>query len=143
MSTTKEPIPEVTIALPAGTLMYLVRDPVSSQLIDCELTAAKAVESAHAHGKACYIERTTAAGGLGAPPRGLKVYEISESGEVVLCAAALEQYRHVRAAPRECAVCGAQAPWHCARCRAAFYCSKACQKKDWPAHKENCKALPR
>jgi hypothetical protein len=29
----------------------------------------------------------------------------------------------------------------CAGCRAAFYCSRACQKSDWPAHKGECKQL--
>jgi len=27
----------------------------------------------------------------------------------------------------------------CTRCKAAFYCSKECQVKDWPSHKKICK----
>ena len=26
----------------------------------------------------------------------------------------------------------------CSRCKIAFYCSKECQKKDWPLHKDFC-----
>jgi hypothetical protein len=28
----------------------------------------------------------------------------------------------------------------CGGCRAARYCSRACQQQDWPEHKETCKA---
>ena len=45
---------------------------------------------------------------------------------------------------RQCAVCGAASRpagkrlLKCARCRAVRYCSGACQKKDWPTHKQQC-----
>lgn len=29
----------------------------------------------------------------------------------------------------------------CARCKCAAYCSKHCQKRDWPDHKRDCTAL--
>lgn len=39
-----------------------------------------------------------------------------------------------------CANCGdANASSKCSRCKSAHYCSRACQKKDWAAHKKDCK----
>merc|ERR1712098_430275 len=29
----------------------------------------------------------------------------------------------------------------CSRCGSVFYCSKVCQKSDWPNHKQICKAI--
>lgn len=29
----------------------------------------------------------------------------------------------------------------CSRCTAVFYCSQACQKKDWPSHKRVCQRV--
>ena len=47
-----------------------------------------------------------------------------------------------------CAACGkwdagggAVALKRCANCRAIFYCSPACQKKNWKMHKKGCKQL--
>jgi len=38
-----------------------------------------------------------------------------------------------------CATCGRSGKLYlCDRCRAQRYCSSACQKSDWPAHKPNC-----
>ena len=56
-----------------------------------------------------------------------------------------------RFAERRCACCGV---WQsdtasnrldrCGVCRVAYYCSRACQRQDWPAHKRDCRApLPR
>eukprot|EP00457_Paulinella_chromatophora_P015188 gb/GEZN01015758.1/.p1 GENE.gb/GEZN01015758.1/~~gb/GEZN01015758.1/.p1 ORF type:complete len:138 (+),score=24.71 gb/GEZN01015758.1/:58-471(+) len=42
---------------------------------------------------------------------------------------------------RKCNSCSTQTSWEksrCSRCKRAFYCSVDCQRKDWPAHKENC-----
>jgi len=39
-----------------------------------------------------------------------------------------------------CAICGRQDQLKlCSRCRAAKYCSKECQTRDWKAHKAICK----
>ena len=41
-----------------------------------------------------------------------------------------------------CKVCGKCAIGgplkRCSRCKQAFYCSKDCQKSDWPQHKRSC-----
>jgi len=42
-----------------------------------------------------------------------------------------------------CAVCAKYKSGEqkrCAKCKARWYCSEACQKKDWSEHKQNCKA---
>ena len=46
----------------------------------------------------------------------------------------------VTTAARVCAACGsADPPLMCGGCRGAPYCSAACQKRDWRAHKAACK----
>ena len=35
--------------------------------------------------------------------------------------------------------CGATASLRCARCLGAWYCGVACQRAEWPSHKESCK----
>lgn len=38
-----------------------------------------------------------------------------------------------------CGSCGSQGSFQkCSRCKAVFYCSKECQRKDWPTHKYSC-----
>lgn len=54
--------------------------------------------------------------------------------------------REARATPEtgKCATCESQLPKArlkvCARCGAAEYCSRACQKADWKSHKRVCRA---
>ncbi|KAH3765057.1 protein PBDC1 [Pelomyxa schiedti] len=37
-----------------------------------------------------------------------------------------------------CCVCGEPAPFRCARCKLARYCSRECQTRDWKKHKASC-----
>ncbi len=37
--------------------------------------------------------------------------------------------------------CVETADEHCSRCHTAAYCSVACQTRDWPGHKPECKRL--
>jgi MYND finger len=39
----------------------------------------------------------------------------------------------------QCSRCPATATSRCARCKSVAYCSRACQRADWPTHKEQCK----
>ncbi|KAJ7171081.1 hypothetical protein C8R46DRAFT_1087613 [Mycena filopes] len=43
----------------------------------------------------------------------------------------------------ECAAanCTEDGKSQCSRCKSRFYCSPACQQRDWPAHKAECKRL--
>jgi hypothetical protein len=45
-------------------------------------------------------------------------------------------------AHRICAACGAKRlqMLRCSRCKAAFYCDAACQKRHWREHKAACGA---
>lgn len=40
-----------------------------------------------------------------------------------------------------CWVCGAAKTQKCGMCKLGRYCSKECQKKGWPAHKEDCQKV--
>ncbi|KAK5680920.1 hypothetical protein LTS10_006678 [Elasticomyces elasticus] len=42
-----------------------------------------------------------------------------------------------------CGICGTNRGmlFKCGRCKSVMYCSKECQVKDWPLHKDVCKAL--
>lgn len=37
-----------------------------------------------------------------------------------------------------CAICKKDAPKNCGRCKCRYYCSVACQKKDWKTHSKEC-----
>lgn len=39
-------------------------------------------------------------------------------------------------------MCGKPAPTLCVRCHCSSYCSRACQKEDWPVHKLLCGSFP-
>ncbi|KAI1792760.1 hypothetical protein LXA43DRAFT_314595 [Ganoderma leucocontextum] len=40
-----------------------------------------------------------------------------------------------------CVVCGNERKARCSQCQSVSYCSVACQKADWPAHKQTCLSL--
>ncbi|KAF7321921.1 hypothetical protein MKEN_00714400 [Mycena kentingensis (nom. inval.)] len=42
-----------------------------------------------------------------------------------------------------CALCGKDGVFRCSGCRATCYCSAACQRKDWKAHKGPCSKAPK
>jgi len=42
---------------------------------------------------------------------------------------------------QECNVCGSKSKTKCSACLQVFYCTKECQKKDWPNHKSICATL--
>jgi hypothetical protein len=42
---------------------------------------------------------------------------------------------------KECVQCGSEATNKCSGCLGVYYCSKDCQKKDWPTHKQICVIL--
>jgi len=47
----------------------------------------------------------------------------------------------VKPKEKECSQCGSQSKMRCSACLQVFYCSKDCQKKDWPVHKQLCTTL--
>jgi hypothetical protein len=51
---------------------------------------------------------------------------------------ALSKLSMAASTQNSCAHCGAPATQKCTRCKAVFYCSKACQHNDWKKHKKQC-----
>lgn len=45
--------------------------------------------------------------------------------------------------PDACAACGGPARQMCAKCSRTRYCSRECQRGDWPRHREECGAVAR
>jgi len=43
----------------------------------------------------------------------------------------------------KCTGCNKVGLKKCKSCKAVYYCSIECQKKDWKNHKVNCKATPK
>jgi len=44
-----------------------------------------------------------------------------------------------------CANCGIppdEQPLHCSQCMRTYYCSRECQREDWPLHKQSCERRP-
>ena len=55
---------------------------------------------------------------------------------VMSAAATIERKEEI---DRHCGVCGKPSTSKCSLCKSAYYCSKACQKRDWKSHKNVCK----
>ena len=43
---------------------------------------------------------------------------------------------------RHCVICGVSTRFKCEACQDVYYCSVPCQRKHWPQHRLQCKALP-
>lgn len=63
-----------------------------------------------------------------------KVYEKRQNG--------LYEYGEDELKIHYCIICATKTTKHCERCN-TYYCSTACQKKDWPRHKVECERIPR
>jgi hypothetical protein len=54
-----------------------------------------------------------------------------------------QQLFHTHTMAMLCTVCGKLEVQFCKQCKSARYCSKACQKVDWPIHKRLCAEFAR
>jgi hypothetical protein len=53
-----------------------------------------------------------------------------------------KEVKDLQAVPRFCAACRKHASsTRCARCRAVYYCGRACQKAHWKGHKAGCQEI--
>jgi hypothetical protein len=49
-------------------------------------------------------------------------------------------WNFIKRALAMCGRCRMIGRWRkCARCRAAYYCGAACQRADWPRHRDGCR----
>jgi hypothetical protein len=69
---------------------------------------------------------------LGSPADSSQLHAMSAAPSVASPAAASPAF------PCSAADCSSPGVNICTRCRASRYCSQACQKRDWPAHKRDC-----
>ena len=57
----------------------------------------------------------------------------------------LKEPKNTKDAKACCSACGSSEPkialQACSRCKVTMYCSRTCQKKSWPVHKQQCKKL--
>lgn len=69
------------------------------------------------------------------------IYTVDSSGALeVYCYDMAEVDRCV---PPPCAACRKPSKARCGRCRAEWYCSKACQSSHWAVHKPECREAPK
>ena len=45
--------------------------------------------------------------------------------------------------PEQCSVCGKESTSRCSKCKTVYYCSRECQLRDWPNHKQSCNKIKR
>ena len=59
-----------------------------------------------------------------------------------VCRAQQDRLKERRAQGKasHCSLCGGPAASSCGRCKSVKYCSRNCQKLDWPRHKATCEA---
>ena len=60
-------------------------------------------------------------------------FQVKLDGETTTCSFSRTELQLL------CSVCGEDAPNRCSRCTFQPYCSPACQRSDWDAHKPKCK----
>ncbi|KDR81001.1 hypothetical protein GALMADRAFT_1118997 [Galerina marginata CBS 339.88] len=72
--------------------------------------------------------------------KGIKDLGLSRSFVLPLCPIGMRNLGKLTADPG-CDVCGKGTNSRCLQCLSVLYCSKECQRADWPSHKQACKSL--